>query len=60
MTTRSPSALLSEPLAAGPAAGARLTRERLDEMVRSYNRARGWSADGYLDVAALEALMLDA
>jgi aldehyde:ferredoxin oxidoreductase len=37
--------------------GARLSRERLDEMIRSYNLARGWSADGYLPAAALEGLV---
>ena len=55
-----PARLLEEPLAAGPVAGARITRDRLDAMVRSYYLARGWSAEGQLSDAALEDLRLDA
>ena len=54
-----PDRFLEEPLATGPVAGARLTRERLREMVRSYNEARGWSPDGYPSVAATKELLLD-
>jgi aldehyde:ferredoxin oxidoreductase len=53
-----PRRLLEEPIAEGPVAGARLTRARLERMVRSYNRARGWSADGVPSDEALRALRL--
>lgn len=48
-----PSRFLSEPLASGPARGARLPKQRLDEMIESYNLERGWSADGYLPASRL-------
>ena len=54
-----PERFLSEPLDDGASAGARLTRERLREMVRSYNLARGWSAQGYLPEAVMRDLWLD-
>jgi aldehyde:ferredoxin oxidoreductase len=38
----------------GGAEGARLPRERLAEMIRSYNLARGWTEDGYLRDEAAE------
>ncbi|MCA8990628.1 MAG: hypothetical protein KDA88_01550 [Planctomycetaceae bacterium] len=34
-------------LPSGPSAGAVLSRERLDELKRTYNLLRNWSADGY-------------
>jgi aldehyde:ferredoxin oxidoreductase len=55
-----PDRFLEEPLADGAAAGARLTRERLREMVESYNLARGWSAQGRLPESARRDLLLDA
>ena len=42
-----PDRFLTEALPSGPVAGARLPRARLEEMVRSYNRTRGWTDDGY-------------
>jgi aldehyde:ferredoxin oxidoreductase len=51
-----PARLLEEPIREGPARGARLPRERLARMIRSYNQARGWSERGWLDVARLDAL----
>lgn len=41
-----PARFLEEPIPDGPAAGARLPRARLDEMIRGYNRGRGWADDG--------------
>lgn len=52
-----PARLLEEPLPAGPVAGTRLTRERLAAMVRGYNEARGWSADGHPRVSEKELLL---
>ena len=49
--------LLDEPLPSGPVAGARLTRERLAAMVRSYNEARGWSPDGHPRASEKELLL---
>lgn len=46
-----PRRFLEEPLASGPAAGARLPAERLAEMIRGYNRSRGWHDDGRVPVA---------
>jgi aldehyde:ferredoxin oxidoreductase len=43
-----PRRFFEEPLLAGAAAGARLSRERFEAMVRAYNLARGWSPEGYL------------
>ena len=47
-----PARFFEEPLAEGPSAGAQLSREQLAEMIQSYNRARGWTPDGYLDDAS--------
>ena len=54
-----PARMLREPLPAGPVAGARLSAERLQTMVRSYNLARGWSARGQLGPAKWKELLLD-
>jgi aldehyde:ferredoxin oxidoreductase len=51
-----PPRFLSEALPSGPAAGAAFPRERLQEMIRSYNRARGWTDDGYPPDAQLASL----
>lgn len=37
-----------EPLPDGPGRGTRLSAERLREMIRQYNLARGWTAEGWL------------
>ena len=57
---RLPSRILSEPLAHGPVAGARIDAERLGAMIRAYNRARGWSDDGYPAEEVRGDLLLDA
>ena len=51
-----PRRLLEEPIAEGAGRGARLTRQRLERMVRSYNLARGWTAEGYLRTEAIRDL----
>jgi aldehyde:ferredoxin oxidoreductase len=53
-----PERFLSEAISSGPVAGARLPRERLEEMIRSYNLARGWGEDG-IPTAASSAGLLD-
>lgn len=42
-----PERFLSTAIATGASAGAALSRERLQEMIVAYNRARGWSDEGY-------------
>jgi aldehyde:ferredoxin oxidoreductase len=54
-----PARFLDEPLADGASAGARIPRERLREMIRSYNLARGWTEQGYLPAAVLQDLGVD-
>ncbi|MEE2778265.1 MAG: aldehyde ferredoxin oxidoreductase family protein [Acidobacteriota bacterium] len=54
-----PDRFLEEALSDGPMAGTRLTRERLAEMIRSYNRARGWTDDGFLPKDALDELGIE-
>lgn len=51
-----PDRFLSEALPSGPVAGARLPRARLEEMIRGYNRARGWTDEGYPSPALLSSL----
>jgi aldehyde:ferredoxin oxidoreductase len=51
-----PARLLEEPIREGPARGARLPRERLARMIRSYNLARGWSEQGWPDASRLAEL----
>ncbi len=48
-----PRRTLSEPLADGVAAGVGLTTDELDAMIANYYRARGWSANGRVDLATL-------
>ena len=48
-----PARTLTEPLADGVAAGVGLTSHELDGMIADYYRARGWSADGRVDLAAV-------
>jgi aldehyde:ferredoxin oxidoreductase len=52
-----PERFLTEPIPSGPAAGARLPRKRLEEMVQSYNLARGWSLEGRPTSASSAALV---
>ncbi len=42
-----PRRFLDEALPSGPVAGARLPKDRLERMILHYNRARGWTDDGY-------------
>ncbi len=51
-----PERFLRESLSDGASAGATLSRERLQGMIRAYNLARGWTADGYLPEGVLEEL----
>jgi aldehyde:ferredoxin oxidoreductase len=53
-----PTRFLSENLSAGPSGGARLPRERLQEMIQAYYAARGWDGQGRVPKAAAEALNL--
>ena len=48
-----PDRTLTELLPDGVAAGVGLTRDELDGMIADYYRARGWSADGRVDLAAV-------
>jgi aldehyde:ferredoxin oxidoreductase len=54
-----PDRFFDEALTGGASAGARLSRERLSEMVRSYHRARGWCDDGHLPPQVMRDLALD-
>ncbi len=51
-------ATLSEPIADGPAAGARVDPEAFDALLDAYYRARGWSPDGRPTPATLDRLGL--
>jgi aldehyde:ferredoxin oxidoreductase len=42
-----PDRFFAEELQGGTSAGARLSRDQLQTMITAYNRARGWSADGF-------------
>jgi aldehyde:ferredoxin oxidoreductase len=53
-----PRRFLTEGLPAGTAPGADLPAERLREMVRAYNLARGWNADGHVPAALAAELGL--
>ena len=52
-----PDRFLTEALASGPARGAHLSRGRLEEMIRSYNLARGWREDGSMSDSFMTALL---
>ncbi|MCP4903395.1 MAG: hypothetical protein GY910_00295, partial [bacterium] len=54
-----PERFFREALDEGPSAGAQLSRQQLGEMIRSYNRARGWSPDGFLDEATQSEIARD-
>lgn len=58
-----PKRFLEEPIASGPAVGARLPAARLAEMIRGYYVARGWDKEGRLSAdqsrALSETLSLD-
>jgi aldehyde:ferredoxin oxidoreductase len=49
-----PSRFLSQPLPDDP--DARLTPDRLQQLVTAYNAARGWTPDGYPTAAQIAAL----
>ena len=48
-----PGRTLTEPLVDGVAAGVGLTKDELDMMIADYYHARGWTADGRVDLAAV-------
>lgn len=53
-----PARFLSETLHAGASDGARLSREQLQTLIKAYNLARGWNAEGYpSDVQVSELYM---
>jgi aldehyde:ferredoxin oxidoreductase len=54
-----PSRLLTEPLKDGAAPGAKLTADRLQEMVGAYYHMRGWDAEGRVSSVAIRSLSLD-
>ncbi|MFQ5731428.1 MAG: aldehyde ferredoxin oxidoreductase family protein [Planctomycetaceae bacterium] len=43
-----PARFFEQPLRGGVTEGAVLSRERLNEMIRAYNTARGWSPEGWV------------
>ena len=49
---------LGEALPTGTAAGAALSPQDLDRMIRTYYQARGWTDEGAVPQANLEALDL--
>ncbi|MCR9095473.1 MAG: aldehyde ferredoxin oxidoreductase family protein [bacterium] len=51
-----PKRFLDEPLASGPAVGARLPAARLEEMIRGYNGVRGYEEAGWVPRTRREAL----
>ena len=53
-----PARLLNEPLPDGPAAGAVLTEETMQEMVQAYYAARGWMPDGTVPDPVVRELRL--
>jgi aldehyde:ferredoxin oxidoreductase len=53
-----PKRFLSEGLPTGVSAGATLPRDRLEEMIRTYYRARGWRESGDVPREALQELEL--
>lgn len=52
-----PARFLTEAIGSGPVAGARLPRARLEEMIRVYNRARGWTDAGLPTTPASRTLL---
>jgi aldehyde:ferredoxin oxidoreductase len=54
-----PERFLSEALPDGASAGASVPHQRLADMIRSYNLARGWTQEGYLPEAVLRDLAID-
>jgi aldehyde:ferredoxin oxidoreductase len=54
-----PERFLSEALPDGASAGARVPHQRLADMIRSYNLARGWTQEGYLPETVLRDLAID-
>jgi aldehyde:ferredoxin oxidoreductase len=54
-----PARVLDQPIPAGTAAGAALTRQELELMVQSYYAARGWTSEGLVPHAKLMALEVE-
>ena len=44
-----PARFLDQALGDGASEGAVLTRQKLDDLILAYNRARGWSDEGWVD-----------
>lgn len=53
-----PKRFLSEELTDGASAGATLSADRLQEMISAYNRARGWSDEGWISDEHLAELQI--
>ncbi len=54
-----PRRFLQEPLAVGASAGATLTEEKLQRLVRAYNSARHWTPEGWLPEELLHELEIE-
>lgn len=54
-----PQRFLAEPLPDGSVDGTRLPADRLQEMVREYNQARGWGSDGWVSVEVASRFELE-
>jgi aldehyde:ferredoxin oxidoreductase len=55
-----PQRLLTETLPSGVARGTGLSSDELQQMIRSYYRARGWDENGFVSAATLSALGIPA
>ena len=53
-----PKRFLRESLSDGASQGASLTAERLQALIRAYNEARGWSAEGWIPESQVALLQL--
>ena len=54
-----PRRFLQEPLAVGASAGATLTEEKLQRLVRAYNSGRHWTPEGWLPEELLHGLQIE-
>ena len=52
-----PARFLNQPLTGGASSGARLTAERLHELIAAYNTQRDWTADGWLPESQIAELL---
>jgi aldehyde:ferredoxin oxidoreductase len=51
-----PARFLNQPLTGGASSGARLTGDRLQDLIAAYNTQRGWTADGWLPASQIANL----